>query len=489
MQVVPLQFGVKLTLERTLRSLTKAKITPDFSQSAIFIEGRREEIIRAIELIDLLDTPAMRGRYIGLIDFMFLDPAVFASKVITLLENEGIDAAIGKPAGKNLVLVPMEQMGAIAVFATNEFLLDRVKYWAEQLDAPGEGPDKQFFLYHPRYAKAVDLGKSIKNLLNLTREEAGSSSNEGGSTGNAPSPRRIVGSDSEDINVVVDETANVLVFHAAGNRYRSLLPLLRKLDVMPKQVMLDITIAEVSLKDEFKYGVEWALKQQEVNLTTQGAFGASAVGGIGLLIDGNKGPLTANFLTTNSLVNILSKPTLVVRDGASASITVGSSISVVGQTTQDPINGDRQTTSSEYRKTGVDVSVTPIVNAAGIISMEVSQSISNSVPGSSGSGGNPDIFDRAVKTSVLAASGQTVMLAGLISENVSAGGSGAPGFSKIPLLGHLFKAQSDISDRTELIMLITPRVLEYMSDWEPIMEDFRRTLTFMKVQGAASEVQ
>ena len=179
----------------------------------------------------------------------------------------------------------------------------------------------------------------------------------------------------------------------------------------------------------------------------------------------------------------------MVRDGVSASITVGSSISVVGQTTQDPINGDRQTTSSEYRKTGVDVKITPTVNAAGIVVMEVQQSISNSVPGSSGSGGNPDIFDRAISTEVLAASGQTVMLAGLISESLSAGGSGTPGLSTLPLLGRLFRAQADVTDRTELIMLITPRVLDDVSGWEPIMEDFKRTLTFMKVQDSTSEAR
>ena len=80
---------------------------------------------------------------------------------------------------------------------------------------------------------------------------------------------------------------------------------------------------------------------------------------MGLFIDGDEGPLTANFLSSNSLVNVLSSPTLTVRDGVSASINVGSSISVVGSTTTDPINGERQTTTSEYRQTGVDVSVTP----------------------------------------------------------------------------------------------------------------------------------
>ena len=481
LQVVPLHFGIKVSVERTLRSLITAKITPDFAQSALYIEGSREEVVRAIEIIDMLDIPAMRGRYIGFVNLDFVDPTVFADQVMTLLENEGIDAAVGRPKDKNLVLVPLPQFGALAVFAANEFLLERVRYWATLVDVPGEGPSKRYFLYSPRYASAKDLDNSISALLGLSsRNDNAGVSDAGGSTGNAPSAARN-NSSIGDVSLVVDETANMLVFYTSGSSYKALLPLLDKLDVMPKQVMLDILIAEVSLKDEFKHGVEWAIKQGETTLTTQGAFGASSVGGLGILIDGNKGPVTANFLATNSLENVLSRPTIMVRDGTTASINVGSQISVVGQTTQDPINGDRQTTSSVYRNTGVDVTVTPTVNASGIVVMEVSQNISNSVPGALGSGGNPDIFRRLIKTEVLANSGQTVMLGGLISENRSVGGSGAPGLSTIPLLGNLFKSRSNTKDRTELVMLITPRILENPSGWAPVMDEFQQGLMYMQM--------
>jgi general secretion pathway protein D len=162
-----------------------------------------------------------------------------------------------------------------------------------------------------------------------------------------------------------------------------------------------------------------------------------------------------------------------------ANINVGSEISVVGQTTQDPINGDRQTTSSEYRKTGIDVTVTPTVNAEGIVVMEVSMTISNSVPSSSGASGNPDIFSREISTEVVAESGNTVLLGGLISESFSTGGDGVPGLSRIPLLGSLFKADSDSTDRTELIMLVTPKVLDNAQRWNSVKEDFKQSLQFM----------
>lgn len=478
MQVVPIRFGIKVSLERPLREMTTAKIVPDFSQSVIFVEGSREEILRALELIEMLDTPSMRGRHIGLIELSFLEPGDFSSQVTTLLMNEGIEAAVGGPNNKNLVMVPLDQLNSLAVFATNKFLLDRVSYWATVLDLPSEGPEKGYFMYKPRFARAKDLGESIEDLLGLASLGEGAQSlGVGGSTGNAPSTARrgVV----DDISLVVDEMSNILVFYSSGLRYRGLLPLLRKLDVMPKQVMLDILIAEVTLKDEFKHGVEWALARKEVTLTTQGAFGATGVGGMGLLIEGSDGPLQANFLATNSLVNVLSNPTLMVRDGVSASISVGSTISVVGETKQDPINGDRQTTSAAYRNTGIDVNVLPTITGSGIVLLEISESISNTVPGTVGAGGNPDIFQRTLKTEVMASSGQTVMLAGLISENYSKGGSGTPGISRIPLLGNLFKAETQSSDRTELVMLITPKVVEDLTGWDPLIDAFRKGLRFL----------
>jgi general secretion pathway protein D len=168
-----------------------------------------------------------------------------------------------------------------------------------------------------------------------------------------------------------------------------------------------------------------------------------------------------------------------VRDGVSATINVGSDISVIGSTTVDPINGERQTTTSEYRKTGVDISVTPTVNSQGIIVMEVDQTISNSIPSSSGASGNPDIFERSLSTEVVARSGQTVILGGLISANYNQGGSSAPRLGDIPLLGNLFKSSSDSQDRTELVMLITPKLIENLDQWQIVMSDFKQGLKYL----------
>ena len=486
LQVVPLKYGAKIGLERNLKTFGAGKIIVDYDQDVVFIQGSRADVLQALELIQMFDTPSTRSQHIGLVELTYISPDEFSKQVGILLENEGVMSAVDKPNQRSLVMVPLEQLGGLAVFATSEVLIDRVNYWSILLDVPGQGSNEQYFLYHPKYARAIDLGESVGALLGsgggVSAGQNTTSTSAGLTTGNAPASARTTGLSTDKIKMVVDERANALVFYTSGSEYQALTPLLAKLDTLPKQVSLDITIAEVTLQDEFKFGVEWALSRSEVTLTTQGAFGASAVGGLGLIVDGLEGPLTANFLNTNNLVKVLSNPTIMVRDGVQATINVGSDISVVGATTQDPINGERQTTTSEYRKTGVDVTVTPTVNAQGIVVMEVSMTISNSVPSSTGASGNPDIFERLIETEVVAQSGQTIMLGGLISENYSSGGSGAPGLASIPLLGNLFKSKSDGTDRTELIMLITPQVQDSVDRWDTVKDDFQRGLKFLQMQ-------
>ena len=111
--------------------------------------------------------------------------------------------------------------------------------------------------------------------------------------------------------------------------------------------------------------------------------------------------------------------------------------------------------------------------------MVVNQKISNTVPSSSGASGNPDIFQRSVQTEVVARSGQTIILGGLISSNFSEGESEAPGLGNVPLLGNLFKSSSDSQDRTELVMLITPRLIEDLDEWQVMKSDFQQGMKYL----------
>lgn len=487
LQVVPLKYGQNISLERTIGQLLDVKVTLDTDQNALFLRGKRKEVIRALSFIEMFDAPANRGRHIGVLNLTYVTSEDFSQQVVALMQAEGIPVGTGVSGKETVVVVPLPNIGSTAVFASSEELLDRVRYWATFIDQPAAGSSQQYFVFNPQFARASEIGTSLAQLMGTTSGGVSSSSVAMGTradtTGQAPSAQRSSGFQTDSLRMVVVEASNSMVFYTSGTEYQRLLPLLKQLDILPKQVLLDIVIAEVSLKDEFKFGFEWALQESEVALSTLGAFGANAIGGTALAINGTDGELVSQLLQTSQLIKVLSNPTMLVRDGSTASISVGSDISVVGSTTFDPINGERQTTNSVYRQTGVDVSVTPTINAEGVILMSVDKTISNAIPNSTGAADNPDIFERALSTEVVAGSGQTLLLGGLISEDVSSSGSGTPGLSSIPGLGWLFKAEGNSGTRTELVMLITARILDDLNEWEAIEKQFSDGLRYLDLSG------
>jgi general secretion pathway protein D len=170
-----------------------------------------------------------------------------------------------------------------------------------------------------------------------------------------------------------------------------------------------------------------------------------------------------------------------VRDGVQASISVGNDVPTVGATASDPITSGRQITTVLYRKTGLTLNIRPTINAQGLVVMEIEQNISNTTPGNSGVSGAPIFFDRAVTTEVVARSGQSVLLAGLISENRTNDKTSVPGLGAIPGLGWLFSSEARRREKTELVLLITPRVIDSPDEWGAVRLGLERALHNLKL--------
>jgi general secretion pathway protein D len=272
----------------------------------------------------------------------------------------------------------------------------------------------------------------------------------------------------EGVTLSVDPRSNSLIFYTTGTRYQMLLPMIRRLDVPPKEILLEAMIAEVTLTGEFAYGVEFAFTSGEFSGGTFGNLGLPD-GGLSLNWVGNlTDQVRLKLSASDTKVNVLSNPTLVVRDGVEATIRVGNDVPTVGATASDPLQSDTQITQVLYRTTGLDLRIRPTINAEGVVVMEISQSISNTVPGASAVEGAPVFFERSVTTEVVARSGESILLAGLISERQNDTTSRVPGLSKIPGLGYLFRSDSKSKERTELVLLITPRVIDDPREWNDI---------------------
>jgi general secretion pathway protein D len=521
LQVVPLRYGLNPSIERTIVGLADAQVAQDTQQNALFITGERDAVLRAIDVVSLLDQPASRAREVGIIDLNYVTAKTIGDQLVTILGNEGIPAAVGGGELKSVAIVPLDQLGSLVVFAASSDLLGRVDYWVKQLDKPNQGPEERYFIYHPRYSRASDLGESLAPLLggtaaalgNLSRDtrsalgaqgtvrgdgsQPTSLAQSGSTTGRPVVPvtqdnvlRREAGTRStaseaiavqgEGVTLSVDPRSNTLIFFTTGTHYQTLLPMVQRLDVPPKQILLETMIAEVTLTGEFAYGVEFAF--------TEGNFSGGTTGGLNLpsgglslnWIEGISQQVRVKLSASNTLVNVLSNPTLVVRDGVEASIKVGNDVPTVGATATDPLESNTQITQVLYRKTGLDLKIRPTINAEGVVVMEINQSISNTVPGASDVQGAPVFFERAVTTEVVARSGESILLAGLISERKNDNSAKVPGFGDIPGIGYLFRSDSKSKERTELVVLITPRVIEDPKEWNEIR---------MGMQGALQNIE
>ena len=341
-------------------------------------------------------------------------------------------------------------------------------------------------MYEPQNARARDLGESLSPLFGgnvpVKPTSKGNSSRDTRSALRTSTATPVASSQNEDLTMVIDERTNTLIFYTNGTRYQALQPLIKRMDTLPRQVILEATIAEVTLTDEFKHGVEFAVANGSLGngsfgLGTAGAFQTAGIGGLaaGWVSGSGDYSVTANLIKTNSLVNILSSPTLLVRDGVAASITVGNEIPLVTSQTSIPIGdttNERTTSTIERRQIGLTLTVTPTINSQGIVIMEITLDISNELPSS----GNSTLLNRQVNTEVVANSGQTIIMAGLISENKSNGDSQVPFLGDIPILGNLFKSATENRDKTELIILVTPKIINGGEQWNEIKNKFRKGL-------------
>ncbi len=300
----------------------------------------------------------------------------------------------------------------------------------------------------------------------------------------------------EEVRIVADTENNSLLIWATNQNYERIINTLQKLDVTPRQVLIEATIAEVTLTGKLQYGLQWfftndvgsshtgtgSLGINADNLTVNDVLAGRSAGAFSYAITDSAGLVRAllNTLASDSKVKVLSSPHVMVVDNQQAVIRVG---------TQQPIPSGTTTTNNvttsggvEYKDTGVLLEVLPRVNSGGMVNMEIKQEVIDLGPlvettqSSSQSISSRSFLQRSVTSKVVVKSGQTLVLGGLIRDNRSEGQSGFPILYKIPVLGALFGNTEEQVDRTELIVLITPRVVENSQDADQVTEEIKRKM-------------
>jgi general secretion pathway protein D len=298
------------------------------------------------------------------------------------------------------------------------------------------------------------------------------------------------------ISVSSDETNNAIVVYATARQYAIIADALRQLDSAPLQVVIEAAITEVSLTKELQFGVQWLLNTGNSSLgflqnvpSTPGPTTSSGQGAIPtpspvfpgfnyIISSGNEITATLNALQTITTVKVISAPKVMVLNNHTASLQVGDQVPVSTGSLTSGVVGDTSVAESiQYLPTGVILTVTPRVNDSGLVLLDISQEVSDVKPGSvSPSSTTPTIEDRKFTSSIAVHDGQTIALGGLIKDNNSHGREGIPYLSQIPYIGALFGTTENIDNRTELLVLLTPRVIRNAQDAKTITDELKEKI-------------
>ena len=468
---------------------TNLKVSMVTERNALLLKGTLDWIAQAMELIEVLDQPLLRGRHGLIVEPRFISPENLADAVRTVLGAEGynVSSSLG-----NIIFLPFDDLGKLVMFAQTPALLDHAVDWIDSLDEDHQGEvESGLFTYEVRNTQVADLVEILGQIVGSDtgtsgrsqRRVAGDDTPSGGEPRDTGGFQRVAGSGSGSL--VVDERRNLLIFRGSGEEWAEIREVMEKLDQPVPSVLIEMLIAEVTLTHEEGSGFDFLLREGisgDWNLTggTREALGIQTKG-LSLVLD-NAGTTRAvlDLFYEDGNVSIRSQPKLLVKSGEQASISVGNEIPVISQTSQDTVQVDGSTNVLQqvtYRSTGIDLNITPLVQAGGLVDLQISQTLSEARPTAATSiAGSPTILTRSLSTGLTLKDGSSLLMGGLISENVSTGAVGVPGLGRIPLLGRLFRVDSYQGDRTELLVMVTPYVIRNHLEGARLTEEIKDKL-------------
>jgi len=287
------------------------------------------------------------------------------------------------------------------------------------------------------------------------------------------------------IRIIANRRNNALMIYATPSEYSVIEGMLRKIDIIPLQVLIEATIAEVTLNDDLQYGTQFFLKTGHIAQTLgapnppfQPLGGLTFPSTFSGFILSHAPRYAIEALAAVTKVKVLSAPQVMVLDNEPARLQVGQQVPVLtGTATSTLTTGAPVVNSVDYHATGVIMQVTPRVNSGGLVTLDIAQEVSDVAPQATNSvAGSPTFDDQTFRTRVAIQDGQTVGMAGLIRDNLSEGNSGLPFLKDIPLLGTLLSSQNNTRARSELLVLITPHVVHDQRDARALTEDLRSQL-------------
>jgi len=531
-RIVQLKYVAATEVARVLEPMIPkgSIVQADDGRNILALKGSPGEIDSMLDTISIFDVDVMRGMSFAVVPVQTSQPEKLVDelKAVFASDKEG-------PLKGRVKFIANTRLSAILVVTPQPSYLQRAQIWIKRLDGKSSGAERQLHVYQVQNRPVAELAGVLQTMfqdqmkvvhptaknvsprskqISLTAAAGGApgsgapdSTPQGGQNAGGPGGSgdlrnlaRLLNNDPEasaadpmdggsattgsgsepPLKVVADDTKNSLLIMADDRDYHRVLRVIQSLDVVPSQVLIEAVIAEVDLNDDLQYGVQWALQNKWGTPTA--SFSGAVTGGLAAVFPGfnyalSAGSVAATLSALNSLthVNVLSTPSLMVLDNKTARLQVGDQVPITTQSATSTVTASTAIVNSiTMQDTGVILSVTPRINESGRVQLEIEQEVSNVVGTTTSTINSPTIQQRKVKTSVVVNDGEVVTLGGMIQETTSKTSSQIPLLGSIPGIGAMFSNKDNSVQKTELLILITPRIVRDGSESRQVTEEYRR---------------
>jgi general secretion pathway protein D len=478
------------------------EITPGPSGRYIAMSGGPGDLDGLEQVLATLDVDQMKGMSMGLFPLREAGAGAVANELSQMFGKSN-DA-------RGFRSLPITRMNAVLVISPQPNLLTESKKWIARLDR-ADSDGRRIYVYPVQNRRATDVAQIIIGILDTEKTNQTEPPNKtvapqfntitastplssrSASNSVAPVPAASyeppdltskIGSPSKSQgpHINADASTNSIVVNATAEEWKVVEAALRRLDVMAPQVLIEATIAEVTLNDTLQRGVQWFLQHGHHSITLSNGNSASlspAFPGFSYVFGLPQAQLIISALEQVTDVEIISSPALTVLDNQTARLQVGDQVPVATRASQSVVSPDAPIVNDiEFKDTGVILAVTPRVNASGLVLLDISQEVSDVVPTTTSNLNSPTIRQRRVNSTVSVRSGMEIVLGGLISTNRSRTANGVPGLMSVPVVGSLFSNQATLGGhKTELLVILRPTVMGSSLDVQNVTNEIKARMS------------
>ena len=483
MQITPLTYVSTETAVEALGPLLapEGSVSQLGSRDLLMITASDFLLQRANELLMLIDSDPFSNQGIHLYQLSNANAPEVAEELVEILGLiEGTNPAYQVRG--------IERINAILVTAPASRGFEEISRWVEILDADSQEQVEQLFMYKVKNLDALELAETLStvfeedddpltppnigrsdtlNIVDTLAAEAGQTATA--ETAQAPlttggTPANGAVSANLTVKIVADEATNSLLIRSTARDYRQLLTTISQLDVVPLQVMVNAVIAQITLTDDTRFGVDWSrvagntLNPISSSTTTDFAPNLNGLMFTRGFIDGSaRVDATLEAIAQNNEVRLLARPSLTVGNNQEGEIQIGAEVPV--EAGESISAGGLSTTNIQYRDTGIGLLITPQINEDGVVNLIINQTLRSVDNSASGINNNPVFNNQEITTTVVVKDGDNIVLGGLIQTDTEALNTGVPLLNRVPGLGNLFSYQQDNQERRELFIVLRPEVI------------------------------